>query len=159
MPTETDIEPTAQRDLTITRSFDAPRERVFAAWTDPKQLARWWGPDCFTNPVCELDARPGGRLRIVMRAPDGTDYPMSGIVQEIAAPGRLVLTSVAEGADGTPLLSALTTLDLAEQNGKTALTLRASAVGIAAEAPRMLEGMEAGWTQSLGRLSGLLAQA
>ena len=60
--------------VTITRVFDAPRALVWAAWTDPKRMAQWWGPKGFTNPVCELDLRVGGKIRIDMRAPDGTRY-------------------------------------------------------------------------------------
>src|SRR5580700_11269312 len=63
-------------ELFTTRIFDAPREVVFRAWTDPERMKRWWGPKNFTNPVCEVDARPGGTIRIHMRAPDGVIYPM-----------------------------------------------------------------------------------
>ena len=62
----------AHRELVITRIFDAPQKAVFAAWTDPERLKHWWGPKDFTNPVCELDVRPGGAIRIHMRGPDGT---------------------------------------------------------------------------------------
>ena len=75
-----------QRELVLTRIFDAPRAIVFKAWTDPQQLARWWGPKGFTNPVCELDPRVGGTLRIVMRAPDGQEHPMTGVFREIVEP-------------------------------------------------------------------------
>ena len=61
--------------VTITRVIKARRERVFAAWTDPKQMAQWWGPDTFTNPVCELDVRPGGAYRTVMRSPTAPTTP------------------------------------------------------------------------------------
>ena len=66
------------REVTLTRIFDAPRTLVFAMWTDPRHVAQWWGPQGFSNPVCEMDVRSGGALRIVMRAPDGVDYPMRG---------------------------------------------------------------------------------
>ncbi len=79
-------------EFVVTRTFAAPRERVFAAWTDPKQLAQWFGPHGFTNPVCEMDARPGGRYRIVMRSPEGTDYPLVGEFIELEKPARLVMT-------------------------------------------------------------------
>jgi len=85
----------AERELFITRTFDAPRRLVFQAWTDPKQLAQWWGPHGFTNPICELDVRPGGAIRIHMRGPDGAVYPMTGVYREIVAPERLVFTSAA----------------------------------------------------------------
>jgi len=93
-----------ERTVVITRVFDAPRELVFKAWTDAKHLAQWWGPKGFTNPICEVDARPGGNLRIVMRAPDGAEHPMTGVFREVTAPERLVFTSAAVDRDGKPLL-------------------------------------------------------
>src|SRR5437879_6953424 len=100
----------ARHEVRITRIIDAPRARVFKMWTDPKHLAQWWGPKGFTNPVCELDLRVGGALRIVMRAPDGVDYPMGGLFREIVEPERLVFTATAEDDAGNPLLEALTTV-------------------------------------------------
>ena len=79
--------------------FDAPRELVFKAWTDPKQVAQWWGPHGFSNPVCELGLRPGADIRIHMRGPDGTVYPMTGVYHEIVKPERLVFNSAALGAE------------------------------------------------------------
>ncbi len=149
--------PPAKRELTITRIFDAPRSLVFKMWTDPKHVAQWWGPKGFSNPVCELDARPGGALRIVMRAPDGVDYPMTGVFREIVEPERLVFTNVAVDKEGNPLLEGLTTVTFAEHGGKTKLTLQTRAVALVAHAVRMLEGMEAGWTQSLDRLEAHVA--
>ena len=151
--------PSAKRELTITRIFDAPRSLVFKMWTDPKHVAQWWGPKGFSNPVCELDVRPGGALRIVMRAPDGVDYPMTGVFREIVEPERLVFTNVAVDKEGNPLLEGLTTVTFAEHGGKTKLTLQTRAVALVAPAARMLEGMEAGWTQSLERLAEYVAQA
>jgi uncharacterized protein YndB with AHSA1/START domain len=150
--------PTAQRDVTITRTFDAPRTSVFQMWTEPARMARWWGPQGFTNPVCEVDARPGGAIRIHMRAPDGVVYPMSGTFREVAAPGRLVFTTVAEDLEGNPLLEGLSTVTFDERGGKTMVTVQSAAVGLAPEAPQMLAGMEAGWTQSLERLAAALAK-
>jgi uncharacterized protein YndB with AHSA1/START domain len=68
-----------ERELTIVRIFDAPRALVFRAWADPKMMMQWWAPKHFTNPVCEADARVGGALKIVMRAPDGSEHPMKGM--------------------------------------------------------------------------------
>ena len=143
---------TADRELTLTRLFDAPRELVFRMWTDPKHLAQWWGPAGFTNPVCEMDVRPGGKLRIVMRAPDGTDYPMSGTFREIIAPERLVFTNIAVDEDGNALIDGLTIVTFAEEGAKTKLTVETRAVALLPLATRMLEGMDAGWRQSLDRL-------
>lgn len=148
---------TTERALVMTRVFDAPRELVFRAWTDPEHLAQWWGPEGFTNPVCEFDARPGGAIRIHMRAPDGTVYPMTGVVREITPPKRLVFASAAVDQDGKHLLEALATVRFAVQGDKTKLTLEIRGVAVAPVAVQYLEGMEAGWTQSLVRLTRYLA--
>jgi uncharacterized protein YndB with AHSA1/START domain len=150
--------PSAQREVTLTRTFDATRRMVFKLWTEPEHMAQWWGPKGFTNPVCELDARPGGAIRIHMRAPDGTVYPMSGTFREVVEPERLVFSAIAEDLEGNPLLEALTTVTFAEHGGKTTVTVHAKAVGIAPLAPQMLDGMQAGWIQSLERLAALLAR-
>jgi uncharacterized protein YndB with AHSA1/START domain len=153
--------PTAEREVTITRLIDAPRALVFKMWTDPKHLAQWWGPKGFTNPICEIDVRPGGAIRIVMRASDeiaaqiGRDHPMTGTFHEIIVPERIVFTAVAEDHEGRALLRSFTTVSFADQGGKTKLTIHAKAVGLAPIAPQMLAGMEAGWTQSLERLDDL----
>jgi uncharacterized protein YndB with AHSA1/START domain len=142
----------AERELVLTRIVDAPRELVFRMWTDPIHLAKWWGPRDFTNPVCEVDARPGGALRIVMRAPDGTDYPMAGTFREIVAPERLVFTNCALDRDGNVLLDGLTTVIFAERSGKTRLTVQTRATALVHSAARYLEGMQAGWEQTLDGL-------
>ena len=149
----------AERELVLTRIIDAPRALVFRMWTDPVHLAKWGGPRDFTNPVCEIDFRPGGALRIVMRAPDGTEYPMTGMFREIAAPERLVFTNIAVDTAGKHLIEGLTTVTFAAQDGKTRLTLQTRAVAMVAAATRMLDGMEAGWTQSIDRLAAHVAQA
>ena len=148
-----------KRDLVITRVCDAPRSRVFTAWTDPRQVAQWWGPHGFTNPVCEVDARPGGAIRIDMRGPDGTVYPMTGVYQEIAGPGRLVFTSAALDEEGNPLFEVLSTVAFAEQAGKTTVTVQARVVKATPKAAPYLAGMEAGWTQTLERLEAYVANA
>jgi len=74
----------SDRELTITRIFDAPRTLVFKAWTDPRHLANWWGPRGFTLPSCSVDLRPGGEYRLHMRGPNDDDHYMVGIFREIA---------------------------------------------------------------------------
>jgi uncharacterized protein YndB with AHSA1/START domain len=154
-----DGEACAHREVTITRVIDAARERVFQAWTDPKQMADWWGPNGFTNPVCEMDVRPGGALRIVMRAPDGVDYPMSGVFREVSEPGRLVFTAAAEDHEGNALLEWVSTISFAEYGGKTKLTVQESAVALTEVGAQMLQGMEAGLTQTLDRLEAHVMHA
>jgi uncharacterized protein YndB with AHSA1/START domain len=141
--------------LTITRVYDAPLALVFKAWTDPKLLARWWGPHDFTNPVCEVDVRAGGAIRIHMQGPEGTVYPMTGSFREVA-PQRLVFSSTPLDADGNPMFEVLTTVAFEDHGGKTKLTVQARVVKATAGAGQYLDGMEAGWTQSLERLEALL---
>jgi uncharacterized protein YndB with AHSA1/START domain len=138
--------------------FDAPRALVFKAWTDPRHLARWWGPKGFTNPVCEVDARVGGAWRVVMRAPDGTDYPCGGVYREIVEPERLVFTNIATDKEGNTIIDGLTTVLFAEEGGKTRLTLRTRGAAMVPYAAAYLAVMEAGWTQSLERLAEELAR-
>jgi uncharacterized protein YndB with AHSA1/START domain len=144
-------------DLVITRVFDVPRALVFKAWTETRHLAQWWGPKGFTNPVCEMDVRVGGELRIHMRAPDGVVYPMKGVFKEIVAPERLVFVSSALDGDGRSMFDILNTVLFAEKRGKTTLTLQARVITATAQAPQYLKGMEMGWTQSLDRLEEKLA--
>jgi len=143
-------------DLVITRVFDAPRHLVFRAWTDPKHVAQWWGPNGFTNPVCDLDARAGGEIRIHMRAPDGAIYPMKGVFEEIVEPERIVFVSSALDENGNSMFDVRTTVTFAEKQGKTSLTMQARVLHETAVATQYLQGMEAGWTQSLERLANHL---
>jgi uncharacterized protein YndB with AHSA1/START domain len=139
------------REVSLTRVIDAPRSLVWKAWTDPKHIAGWWGPKGFTSVVDEWDARPGGAIKLEMRAPAG-GHPMTGTFHEVAPPERLVFLAVARDHGGNPLLESLTTVTFAEQGGKTLLTVQASAIGLVEIAPQMLAGMEMGWSQSLDRL-------
>lgn len=151
--------PGISRDLVLTRMLDAPRQVVFRAWTDPVRLAQWWGPHGFTNPVCEMDARPGGAIRIHMRAPDGTTYPSRGVVREIVEPERLVFTMAPEDGEGRPIFEVLTRVTFAEADGgaRTRLTLEVSLLTATPGAARYLDGMEQGWSQSLERLAATAA--
>jgi uncharacterized protein YndB with AHSA1/START domain len=138
----TALKPTfAERELTITRVFDAPRALVFQAWTDAKHLAQWWGPHGFTNPVCEIDARVGGAIRIHMRG--------------VVPPERLVFSNVALDDAGNPILEGLTTVTFADEAGKTRLVVQTRAAAVAEYAVAHIKGMEAGWTQSIERLEAL----
>jgi uncharacterized protein YndB with AHSA1/START domain len=147
--------PTPRR-LTLTRVFESPRRRVFDAWTVPKRLAQWWGPNGFTNPVCELDAHSGGKILIEMRGPDGTAYPMTGVVREIAAPERLVFTSRPLDETGRALFEVVNTVEFSGRGHSTSVTLEAHVVMVTPAAERYLAGMEPGWSQSLDRLGALL---
>lgn len=79
-------------EIVITRIFNAPRELVFKAWTEPKHIEQWWGPKGFTTRVEQMDFRPGGTWRYVMCGPDGTEYPGNGVFKEVVPPERIVAT-------------------------------------------------------------------
>ena len=83
--------------IVMRRTFDAPRDVVWAALTDPKHVAKWYGGHGFENPVCEMDVRPGGRWRHVMRTPDGTEHAMEFIFVEVVKPERLVWKNADHG--------------------------------------------------------------
>lgn len=166
MSTETDsrIESTAQ-ELVITRVFDAPRDLVFEAWTEPERLMRWWGPSGFTTPSVTVDLRVGGILHYCMRSPEGQDYWGIGVYREIVLPERIVYTDSFADAQGDPVppshygmsaihpAESLVTVTFTEWQGKTALTLRQTVPDSVEER----EGMERGWTEMLVRLADDLA--
>ena len=147
----------AVREVSFMRIIDAPRERVWKAWTEPEQVRQWWGPKYFTNPVCELDVRAGGAIRIDMQGPDGTVYPMTGIYKEATAPERLVFSSAALDKAGTPVLKVRNTVRFFPRGKKTEVALRASVSLATAAAAPYLDGMQQGWTQSLVRLAAYVA--
>lgn len=154
---ETYLAQTAYPPLVLERVFDAPRNLVFKAWTTPEHLARWWGPKDFTNPVCELDVRPGGTILIHMTSPEGVVIINKGTFHEIVAPERLVFTTRAfEDEAGNHRLEILNTVTFEEQEGKTKLTLQALVVKAAPELRASLEGQEKGWNESLDRLDEIL---
>jgi uncharacterized protein YndB with AHSA1/START domain len=144
------------REFVIIREFAAPRELVFQACTDARHLAQWWGPRGFTAPVCEWDARPGNKIYVVMRAPDGTRYPMGGEFREVVPPERLVTVTGALDEDGQLMFEILHVMTLAEHEGKTKLTMHSRVIKAKPGAERYIGGFEAGMTQSLERLGGIL---
>jgi uncharacterized protein YndB with AHSA1/START domain len=160
MATSTDrSSPASDRELVITRVFDAPREHVFKAWTELRHVAQWWGPRGFTNPVCELDARPGGAILIHMRAPDGVVYPVKGVFNEVVEPERLVFTTSGyEDEGGNPQLVVRATVTFAEHDGKTKLTLHVVVVTSTPAVQKALDEMEEGWNQSLDKLAEYLGR-
>ncbi|HSM95133.1 MAG TPA: SRPBCC domain-containing protein [Rhizomicrobium sp.] len=135
------------RELTITRVFDAPRDLVFKAWTDGRMLAQWFGPQGFTNPICECDARVGGKIRIVMR----------GEFTELDPPRRLAFINNAVDQDDNVVLNGLTTVSFEEQGRKTKMTFHTRASGTLPQVVFMLQGMEAGWTQSFDKMDAMFA--
>lgn len=148
----------SDRELVITRVIPASRERVFKAWTT--QLSQWWGPHGMTTPVVEMDLRPGGIFRTVMRAPDGTEYRTKGVFLEIVKNEKIVFTD-AYDAGWEPAMevffTAITTLeDLPE--GKTRYTARALHWTVANREKHARMGFHQGWGESLDRLATLVNQ-
>jgi uncharacterized protein YndB with AHSA1/START domain len=174
MAAKSDAAAESAGDFVITRVFDAPRTLVFQAWTDPKHVAQWWGPREYANPICELDVRPGGAWRIVMRTPDGGDHPVKGVYREVVAPERLVMTlNHSELPDdwhdvvnpnrdktkGNPALEGVATVTFEDVDGKTRLTIRIRFESAAIRDLLMKLGMNEGWSQTLDRLAAVLAKA
>ncbi len=147
-----------EKELTIKRIFDAPRELVFKAWTDPKLITQWWGPTFFTTPIAEVNGRLGGKLYIVMHGPKGTEFdtdmPIRGTFTEYDPPKKLVFTNQALfDGQGNPQLSTICTVTFAEQGTKTKMTLHISLEKVNPAAEAAWGGAEMGWNQSLDKLA------
>jgi uncharacterized protein YndB with AHSA1/START domain len=148
-------EPLADRELIIKRVFDAPRDLVFQAWTDPERVPHWWGPKGYTLTHHELDVRPGGRWRVCMRSPEGVDRWAQGVYREIVAPERFVYTWAWEKPEGQPGRETLITVELAEQGEKTKMTFRQAEFKTVEDR----DSHRSGWTESFDRLAEFLAKA
>lgn len=141
------LSPAADRELTISRLIDAPRPLVFKAWTEPAQIARWWGPKGFTTIDCEMDVRPGGTYRFRMRSPDGIDHRKRGVYREIVEPERIVFTFSWEEPDGRLGHELLVTVTFETVGAKTRLTLCQGVFDSAANCASHVVG----WTSCLER--------
>jgi uncharacterized protein YndB with AHSA1/START domain len=143
----------ADLELVVTRMIDAPRRLVFKAWTEPEQVARWWGPQGFVTTHCDMDIRPGGAFRLCMRSPVGTEYWKRGVYREIVEPERVVFTFAWEDASGNPGHELLTTVTFADEGGGTRLTLHQAAF----ETVERRDDHRTGWTSCLERFAGYMA--
>ena len=153
------------KELTLTRTFNAPRELVFKAWTDPQMIKEWWGPRGVTNPTCEWEAKPGGKIHIVMLAGEelgemkGQEWPMTGEFKEVEEPEKLVFVANAI-MDGKEILQHQTTVTLEEEENhdpersrRTKMTVHIVVTKTTPEAAGPLAGMEMGWNQQLDKLA------
>ncbi len=139
----------SDREAVMTRVVEAPRSRVFEAWTSPDQVPHWMlGPDGWTMPVCEIDLRPGGSWRFVWRRADGTEMAMHGVYREVRPPERLVSTEN-WGGDWPETLN---TVVLTEKDGRTTITMTILHPSKAARDAAMQTGMKEGADQSFARL-------
>jgi uncharacterized protein YndB with AHSA1/START domain len=114
---------TPDREIVTSRLFDAPREVVWEAFTDPKQVVQWWGPNGFTTTIEVMDVRVGGQWRHTMHGPDGTDYPNASVFKEVVKPERIVYGH-GGGKEGGPGASFEATWTFEAQGNKTLLTGR-----------------------------------
>lgn len=153
--------------LEVTRLIDSPPASVFAAWTDPERVKQWWGPKGFTTPVCTIDPHPGGAWLTCMRSPEGRDYWCKGVYREIVADKRIVTTDFFADETGNPVpptrygmaadwpAETLITVDFAEQEGKTRLTVRQTVPD-----PLVADsGAVQGWSESLDRLAATVTRS
>ena len=149
MTSPTNTSSTADREIVTTRLIDAPRELVYEAFTDPKHVGHWFGPDGFITTTRSMDVRQGGQWIFVMHGPDGTDWPNVVTYQEVAPPSRL---RYLHGDDKEPdMFNVTITFD--DEGGKTALTMRAVFKTAAAREFVVRErGAVEGGKQTLARL-------
>jgi uncharacterized protein YndB with AHSA1/START domain len=151
--------PTSDRELVLTRLIDAPREKLFRAWTDPELLKQWFAPLPYTTPVVELDVRPGGSNLIVMRGPDGKDMPNRGVYLEVVPNERLVFTDAFVNAwapSEKPFMTVILTFE--DEGGKTRYTARVRHWTVAdRETPEKM-GFHQGWGICADQLAALAAR-
>jgi uncharacterized protein YndB with AHSA1/START domain len=172
MPAAAKTKPSDEHVFTITRTFDAPREVVWKAWTEVERLKHWWGPKGFKTTSAKLDLRAGGIFHYGMRSPDGQVVWGKFIYREIAAPERLVfVVSFSDEKGGItrhPMspnwpMEILSTITFAERDGKTDVTVRWQAINATDEERRTFEAghesMRMGWTGTFDQFAEYLAQA
>ena len=164
------ITDTTEEALVITRVFDAPRELVWKAWTEPEHMMRWWGPRAFTCPHCEIDFRVGGKILASMQSPEfneGRPIWSTGVYREIVPLERIVMTDSFADEKGNVVpathygmgedipLEMLVTVTLEDLGGKTRMTMRHEGL----PAGEMKDGANQGWSESFDKLAEYLAQA
>jgi uncharacterized protein YndB with AHSA1/START domain len=152
---ELSVETPSDREIVMTRTFDAPRGLVWEAWTRPEHLRRWMlGPEGWTMPVCKIDLRPGGAHRSVWRHPDHGEMEIRGVYREVAPPERLIYTD-SWGADFPEIID---TLVLTESDGRTTMTLTMIFPSKEARDAALETGMTEGMGQSFARLDAYLSE-
>ena len=149
----------ADRELVLTRLIDAPREKVFRAWTDPEILKQWFAPLPWTTPSAELDVRPGGSNLVVMRSPEGTDFPNPGVYLEVVPNERLVITDAYTSAwhpSEKPFMTVILTFE--DEGGKTRYTARALHWTVEDREAHEKMGFHEGWGQCADQLAAVVAR-
>jgi uncharacterized protein YndB with AHSA1/START domain len=150
----TQISTPSDHEIIMTREFDAPRELVFNAYTDPEFIPNWWGPRTHTTTVDVMDVRAGGRWRYVLRDGEGNEFACRGEYLEIDPPHRLVSTFESEGMPGHIVTETMT---LEERDGKTLLTTIRVFTSVE-DRDWMMTGVEADAPGMMDRLANVLAE-
>ena len=151
--------PASDRELVLTRLIDAPREKLFRAWTDPALLKQWFAPLPWTTASAELDVRPGGASLIVMRDPEGNEFPSRGVFLEVIKNERLVFTDVyVRGWEPSekPFMTGILTFE--DVGGKTRYTARVRHWTVADREAHEKMGFHQGWGQCTDQLAALVAK-
>ena len=159
MTTTGESSATSDRELVLTRVIDAPRDKLYRAWTDAELLKQWFAPLPYTTPVAELDVRPGGANLIVMRGPDGSDLPNRGVYLEVVENERLVFTDAYINAwepSPKPFMTVILTFE--DEAGKTRYTARVRHWTAADRETHEKMGFHEGWGRCADQLAALVAK-
>jgi uncharacterized protein YndB with AHSA1/START domain len=154
-----DATPNSDRDLVLTRIINAPREKVFKAWTDVELLKQWFAPLPYTTPHAELDVRVGGTNLIVMRGPDGNEFPNRGVYLEIIENGKIVVTDAFTKAwepSEKPFMTVILTFE--DSGGKTKYTALARHWTAADREAHEKMGFHEGWGICADQLEALVSK-
>ena len=149
----------ADRELVLTRLINAPRAKVYRAWTDPELLKQWFAPKPYTTPIVEIDVRPGGSAYFVMRGPDGKDLPNRGVYLEVVPNEKLVSTDAYVKAwepSEKPFMTLILTFE--DEGGKTRYTARVRHWSVADREAHEKMGFHEGWGLCTDQLEGLVAK-
>ena len=149
----------ADRELVLTRLINAPRDKVYRAWTDPELLKQWFAPKPYTTPIVELDVRPGGSAYFVMRGPDGKDLPNRGVYLEVVPNEKLVSTDAYVAAwepSEKPFMTLILTFE--DEGGKTRYTARVRHWTVADREAHEKMGFHEGWGICADQLEALVAK-
>ena len=149
----------ADRELVLTRLINAPREKVYRAWTDPELLKQWFAPKPYTTPIVEIDVRPGGSAYFVMRGPDGKDLPNRGVYLEVVPNEKLVSTDAYVKAwepSEKPFMTLILTFE--DEGGKTRYTARVHHWTVADRETHEKMGFHGGWSLCTDQLEALVAK-
>jgi uncharacterized protein YndB with AHSA1/START domain len=151
--------PAPDRDLVLSRLIDASREKLFRAWTEPALLKQWFAPAPWTTPHAELDVRPGGACLVVMRSPDGADFPNRGVYLEVVPNERLVFTDAYTRAwepSEKPFMTVILTFET--ESGQTRYTARVRHWTAADRETHEKMGFREGWARCADQLAALAAE-